>query len=58
MASILLLFICLIIGYLLKRYHLVKANSFEALNTLIIYVALPALTLQYIPKKEINTDLN
>ena len=57
MASILLIFICLLVGYLLKRYHLVKANSFEALNTLIIYVALPALTLQYIPNIEINTDL-
>ncbi len=57
MASILLIFICLLIGYLLKRYHLVEAHSFKALNVLIIYVALPALTLQYIPNIEINTDL-
>jgi len=57
MASILLLFICLLIGYLLKRYRLVGANSFEVLNTLIIYVALPALTLQYIPNITINIDL-
>lgn len=57
MASIVLLFICLFIGYLLKRYHLVEANSFKALNTLVIYVALPALTLQYIPNIEINVDL-
>ena len=33
------------------------ANSFEVLNTLIIYVALPALTLQYIPNITINIDL-
>ena len=57
MASILLLFICLLIGFLLKRFHLVEANSFKALNTLIIYVALPALTLQYIPNIEINSNL-
>lgn len=57
MASILLLFICLLIGYLLKRYRLVGANSFVVLNTLIIYVALPALTLQYIPNITINIDL-
>lgn len=57
MASILLIFICLLIGYLLKRYHLVAANGFKILNTLIIYVALPALTLQYIPNIEINSDL-
>ena len=57
MASIILLFICLFIGFLLKRYRLVEPNSFNALNTLIIYVALPALTLQYIPTIEINSDL-
>ena len=57
MASILLIFICLLVGYLLKRYHLVAANSFKSLNTLIIYVALPALTLQYIPNIKINTNL-
>ncbi|NLZ94549.1 MAG: hypothetical protein GX921_01835 [Bacteroidales bacterium] len=57
MASILLIFICLFVGYVLRKYQLVEANSFKALNTLIIYVALPALTLQYIPSIEINTDL-
>ena len=57
MASILLIFICLLVGYLLKRYELVEAYSFRSFNTLIIYVALPALTLQYIPNIEINTDL-
>lgn len=57
MASILLIFICLLVGYLLKRYQLVEAYSFRSFNTLIIYVALPALTLQYIPNIEINTDL-
>ena len=57
MASILLIFICLLIGYLLTRFHLVEANSFKILNTLIIYVALPAITLQYIPKIEINSEL-
>lgn len=57
MASILLIFICLLAGYLLKRYHLVEANSFKAINVLVIYIALPALTLQYIPTIRINTDL-
>ncbi len=57
MASILLIFICLLVGYLLKRYEFVEAYSFRSFNTLIIYVALPALTLQYIPNIEINTDL-
>lgn len=57
MASILLIFICLLAGYLLKRYHLVEANSFKVINVLVIYVALPALTLVYIPSIKINSDL-
>ena len=57
MAPILLLFICLLVGYLLKRNRFVGSNSFETLNTLIIYVALPALTLQYIPNIAISIDL-
>ena len=57
MASILLLFICLFVGYLLRKNHLVEADSFKALNALIIYIALPALTLQYVPNIEINVDL-
>lgn len=57
MVSIILLFICLLIGYLLKRYRFVEADSFKVLNTIIIYVALPSLTLQYIPNIEIQLDL-
>ena len=57
MASIALIFICLLIGFLFKKFKLVGPNSFKALNTLVVYVALPALTLQYIPNIEIKADL-
>lgn len=57
MASLILIFICLLIGYLLKKLHVVADNGFKVLNTLVIYVALPALTLQYIPNIEIKADL-
>lgn len=57
MASILLIFICLLVGFLLTKYHFVEVNSYKVLNTLIIYVALPALTLQYIPNIVISSDL-
>lgn len=57
MPSIYLIFICLFIGYILRRYNLVEANGFKILNILIIYVALPALTVHYIPNIEINANL-
>lgn len=57
MASIYLIFICLFVGYALKRFHLVESNRFKVLNTLVIYVGLPALTLHFIPKVELNPEL-
>ncbi|MXV38143.1 AEC family transporter [Flavobacteriaceae bacterium Ap0902] len=57
MASILLIFLCLFIGYLLKRFEVVDINGFKILNILIIYVALPALTLHYIPRIEVDSTL-
>lgn len=57
MASIYLIFLCLLIGFSLKKFNLVETNGFRVLNILIIYVALPALTLHFIPKIVINSAL-
>lgn len=57
MSSIYLIFLCLFIGYSMKRFRFVEPNGFKTLNALIIYVALPALTLHYIPRIEINSEL-
>ncbi|MGI9526570.1 MAG: AEC family transporter [Weeksellaceae bacterium] len=57
MSSILLIFLCLLIGYLLKRFGVVEANGFKILNILVIYVALPALTLLYIPQITVDSEL-
>lgn len=57
MSSIYLIFVCLLVGYILRRYNVVETNGYKILNILIIYVALPALTLHYIPRIEINSDL-
>lgn len=57
MSSIYLIFICLLIGYILRRYQVVEVNGYKILNILIIYIALPALTLHYIPRIEINSEL-
>jgi predicted permease len=45
MSNIILLFVCLAIGMLLRKSGRAPENSHLALNTFIIYVSLPALTL-------------
>lgn len=57
MSNILLIFVCLISGYLLKKYRVVNSTAFKTLNHVIIYFSLPALTLYFIPKIEIHFSL-
>lgn len=57
MDSIILVFLCLIIGFGLQFVKTFPKNGYLALNQFIIYVALPAITLYYIPKIKINATL-
>src|SRR6187402_2856611 len=57
MDSIILLFLCMILGIALQRVKAFPANSHQVLNQFVIYVSLPALALFYIPKIEISTKL-
>ena len=57
MDNIILVFLCLFIGFGLQFVKAFPKNGYLALNQFIIYVALPALTLFYIPKIEINATL-
>lgn len=57
MDNILLLFICLFAGIMLRRVPAVSANAAQTLNQFVIYVSLPAMTLFYIPKISIGLDL-
>jgi len=57
MDNILLIFLCLLIGLGLQRVAAFPKNGHLALNQFIIYVALPALALYYIPKISISTNL-
>jgi malate permease and related proteins len=45
MSNIILLFVCLVIGMLLRKSGRAPDNSHLAINTFIIYASLPALTL-------------
>jgi predicted permease len=57
MDSIILIFICLFAGLGLQHVKAVPANAHTALNQFVIYISLPALSLYYIPKIEINAGL-
>lgn len=57
MDSILLLFICLIVGVGFQYLKAFPANSHQTLNQFVISISLPALALFYIPKITISTAL-
>jgi len=57
MDNILLIFLCLLMGLGMQRIAAFPKNGHLALNQFIIYVALPALALFYIPKISITTKL-
>ena len=47
----------MLIGVALQRLKSLPVNAHAALNQYVIYIALPALALYYIPKIEINSNL-
>ena len=57
MENIILIFVCLIVGFLLQEVKDFPKNSPEVLNQFVIYISLPALALYYIPKIKVSTDL-
>jgi len=57
MANIILLFLCLIIGILLKKVKAFPKNTSTVLNQYILYIALPAMALHYLPKINLGLDL-
>lgn len=57
MSDLLLIPICILTGIFLSRIKAFPENSYKVINSLIIYICLPALTLYYIPQIEINTGL-
>jgi predicted permease len=54
MSDLLLIPVCILSGILLKNIKAVPDKSYKVINSLIIYVTLPALTLYYIPQIQIN----
>ena len=57
MSSILLLFLCLFIGIGIQRINNFPKNTAVVLNQYILFVALPAMALYYLPKIALSWDL-
>ncbi|HUH25698.1 MAG TPA: AEC family transporter, partial [Flavobacterium sp.] len=57
MSSIILLFLCLFIGIGIQRIKNFPKNTSLVLNQYILFVALPAMALHYLPKIELGWDL-
>lgn len=57
MSNILLLFVCLALGLVLRRVDDFPEETPAALNQFVIYISLPALALVYIPLIELDLDL-
>jgi predicted permease len=57
MANVLLIIISLLSGYILNKSKIIPENSYQVLNNLVIYICIPALSIVYIPKIQINMSL-
>lgn len=57
MSNFILIAICFISGWLLKRTKVIPEGSHASINTWILYVALPAAALHYLPKITWSNDL-
>lgn len=57
MSSILLLFLCLFIGIIIQRIRSFPRNTSLVLNQYVLFIALPAMALYYLPKIELTWGL-
>ena len=57
MINFVLIGVCIAIGFLLRALKLVPDNAHKGINTWIIYMAIPAVALKYIPAIKWSSDL-
>ncbi|HEX7339067.1 MAG TPA: AEC family transporter [Rhodanobacteraceae bacterium] len=57
MSSLLMLFACLVLGFLVARFARPPDNMVNALNWWVLRIALPALVLELVPKLDFAADL-
>lgn len=57
MNNLILLVLCFVAGMLLRRFGRMPDNAPATLNSFIIHISLPALTLRYIHELELSADI-
>lgn len=57
MSSIILLFLCLFIGIIIKRLPNFPSNTHVVLNQFVLFISLPAMALYYLPDIKLSLDL-
>lgn len=57
MSNLILIFVCLILGIVLKRAKIVPENFHSSLNAFVINISLSAFSLYYISKIELNSSV-
>lgn len=57
MFNFILIGVCLLAGFLSKKYNALPTDSFKSVNAWIINIALPAVALRYIPEVNWNYTL-
>ena len=57
MSNLILLFLCLILGIILKKSKIVPENFHTSLNAFVINISLSAFSLYYISKIELNSSV-
>jgi predicted permease len=57
MNNFILIFACLLLGIILQNVKRFPVNSYKVLNTVVIYICLPAMSLYYIPKIKWDNQL-
>jgi predicted permease len=55
--NFLLIFLCLVVGILLRRFSRLPADSYKAINAWLIWLALPAVSFKYLPHIQFSTNL-
>lgn len=57
MSNLILLFLCLVLGVILKKSKIVPENFHTSLNAFVINISLSAFSLHYISKIELNSSV-
>ncbi|ADX67635.1 AEC family transporter [Weeksella virosa] len=57
MSSIILLFLCLLIGVIIKKFPQFPYNTHVVLNQFVLFISLPSMALYYLPEVKLGWDL-